>query len=600
MDASFISNLALTGIYSFAQSHGKVLEQGLELPTINIPPAEMDGDFTLVLFPYLKRLGATPQELGDYLGGELMLHKDIASVSLVKGFLNISLTAEYWNRFLLHSVEYWEKAEWKQEGLGRGIMLEYPSPNTNKPLHLGHLRNIFLGSSLALLFEEMGYTVYRVNLYNDRGTNISKSMYAYLQNPNREDPEAMGMKGDKCVGAYYVRYNALLKEDILLGIESGLSEEEAQKTAKARVEVDKMTVKWEEGDEETRLLWKMMNGWFYSGVQETMSVLGLGFDAVYYESDLYHLGKETVEEGLAKGVFYKSSDGSVWVNLEDVGLDHKLVLRSNGTSVYITQDLALAYEKQFNFNFERSIYVVGNEQDYHFKVLFEILKRLGMQAAAHLHHLSYGMVELPAGKMKSREGTVVDADDLMEEVIQEAREKSEEQGKLQNLSEAMREELYKEIGLGALRYFILRVDPSKRIVFNPAESIDFNGDTGPFIQYTHARCCSLLHNAELMGISLTSFNTLGYTPEKKELRLLRLLGQFANKLSESVHQYSPALMAHYVYDVASSFSQFYHDHPVIKEVDPDARLFRIYLTDLTRKVLSKGLNLLDIYAPERM
>lgn len=570
---------------------------------INLTPAEYPGDYTLVLFPFVKRLGMNPQQLGEAVGNALLAaDARIESYNLVKGFLNLELKKSVWST-LLSEIE-------KNKSFGfnnisqntENVIIEYPSPNTNKPLHLGHLRNIFLGYSLSRILEANGHKVFQVCLYNDRGTNISKSMLAYLLSEQKLTPENSGIKGDKLVGDYYVAYNELSKKAIEELKAGGLSDEEAKKQNPLEKEIADLTVRWEAGDKDVVELWKTMNGWFYEGVENTYQMLDLKFDKYYYESDVYNLGRQTVKEGLEKGVFFQKPDGSVWIDMTDIGLDEKVVLRSNGTTVYITQDIALAYQKQKDFDFERSIYVVGNEQDYHFKVLFEILRRLGMKASDKLYHLSYGMVELPTGKMKSREGTVVDADDLIVEVITIAKETANEQGKLSEVDESRKEEIFKQIGIGALRYFILKVDPKKKMIFNPQESIDFNGNTGPFIQYIFARTQSLLRNAAQLGITstLNDETVINYTPNSKEAHLIRWMAQFPLVVKEAGMLYSPALVANYVYDLACLFSNFYHDYKVLKEEDPNARQFRLTLTANTGRIIQKALYLLGIEAPERM
>lgn len=570
---------------------------------INLTPPEYPGDYTLVLFPFVKKLGMNPQQLGEAVGHALLASDArIENFNIVKGFLNLELKKSYWNQLLSEISNNESFGISNHDEKSENVIIEYPSPNTNKPLHLGHLRNIFLGFSLSRILEANGHKVYQVCLYNDRGTNISKSMLAYLRSKKKLTPESSGIKGDKLVGDYYVAYNELSKKAIQELIAQGLSEEEAKKQNPLEKEISDLTVRWESGDEEVVALWKTMNGWFYEGVEQTYKMLDLKFDKFYYESDVYNLGRQTVKEGLEKGVFFQKPDGSVWIDLTDVGLDEKLVLRSNGTTVYITQDIALAYQKQKDFEFDRSIYVVGNEQDYHFKVLFEILRRLGMKASDKLYHLSYGMVELPTGKMKSREGTVVDADDLIEDVIKIAKETANEQGKLSEVDESKKEEIYKQIGIGALRYFILKVDPKKKMIFNPQESIDFNGNTGPFIQYIYARTQSLLRNAAQMGLAVDvnqeRYNN--YTPNQKEAQLIRWIAQFPMVVNEAGTMYSPALVANYVYELACLFSNFYHDYKVLKEENVDARQFRLLLTAQTGRTIQKALYLLGIEAPERM
>ena len=570
---------------------------------INITPADFTGDYTLVLFPFIKKLGVKPDELADELASRLQSSLPAyQSYNLVKGFLNIELTPSFWAASLGQILQADHYGMLPAGSKNKAILFEYPSPNTNKPLHLGHLRNIFLGSSLSNILEANGYTIYRTCLYNDRGTNISKSMWAYLHAAEKLTPENSGIKGDHLVGDYYVQYAKAYKAEIEKLKESGLSEEEAKKQSQLEKEIAELTIQWELRIPEVRELWQTMNGWFYHGLADTYKRLGLQYDKEYYESEVYNRGRETVEEGLKKGIFYQKEDSSVWIDLTDIGLDHKLVLRSNGTTVYITQDIALVYQKQKDFNFQRSVYVVGNEQEYHFKVLFEILKRLGLQGSEHLHHLSYGMVELPTGKMKSREGTVVDADDIMDEVLKIAREKADEQGKLAEVSDEEKEKIYESIGLGALRYLLLKVDPVKKMVFNPKESIDFNGNTAPFIQYIHARTQSLKRNAAVQGIEIVSFEEVSkhYSPNPVEVKLIRTLLEFPAVIEEAGNSYSPALVANYVYQVASEFSTFYHDYKVLKEEDVQARSFRFHLSQLVGQVIRQGLRLLCIDAPERM
>lgn len=563
---------------------------------INLTPVDFQGDYTLVLFPFLKKTGKNPNELGELLGTQLQQKLSfVESFNIVKGFLNLKITGAAWKNILLEGTFLQAAAS-----TGESVLIEYPSPNTNKPLHLGHLRNIFLGFSLSRILEENGKKVTQVCLYNDRGTNISKSMWAYLHADDQLTPENSGIKGDKLVGDYYVSYSNAYKEQVKKLIAEGKTEEEAKKLAPMDQAINEMTLKWEQGDEETRALWKMMNGWFYEGVAETYKKLGLSFAKEYYESDIYMLGKETVEEGLQKGIFEKDETGAVWIDLTDIGLDRKLLLRSNGTSVYITQDMALAYQKQKEFDFQSSIYVVGNEQDYHFKVLFEILRRLEMKASENLKHLSYGMVELPTGKMKSREGTVVDADDLIDEVIHIAKEKANEQGKLAEVSDEEKEKIYQQIGIGALRYFILKVDPVKKMIFNPEDSIDFNGNTAPFIQYIYARIQSLKRNAEQQQVDWKNTNPAEYVLNEKEEKLVRSLAEFSVTVNEAAKQFSPALVANYTYALASDFSTFYHDYKVLKEENEQARAFRMQLADKVGQMIQKGLYLLGIDAPERM
>lgn len=567
---------------------------------VQIPPADMSGHFTLVLFPLLPKLKAKPDELGKELAFHLInAGVPIDTWEVVKGFLNLRLTASFWLEQLdamwQSSMVYSPSA---QEG--STVIMEFPSPNTNKPLHLGHLRNIFLGTSLARILEASGRQVVRTNLYNDRGTNISKSMAAWLNSSDRLTPETSGMKGDHLVGYYYVQFAEALKQQISEAKAAGVDEDQASKMVPLAKQVEELTLAWEANDAEVRQVWETMNGWFYQGAEQTFARLGVQFDRIYKESEVYDLGRETVARGLKMGVFYEKPDGSVWINLEDIGLDHKLVLRSNGTTVYITQDLALAYQKLADFGQASSIYVVGNEQDYHFKVLFEILRRLGLAQPEGLYHLSYGMVELPSGKMKSREGTVVDADDLLEDLKEMARAKADEQGRLNHLPRPEQERVWEVIGQSALRYFMLRVDPKKRMVFNPEESIDFQGDTGPFIQYIHARCASLLRNAEGMQLHPVSVKSLGYFPDEMELNIIRKMQEFPSAIQQAAKEYSPSIIAHFVYELASSYSAFYHGHPVLAENQQNARHFRLSLTKAVQLHLNRALHLLGMEAVQQM
>jgi arginyl-tRNA synthetase len=560
----------------------------------------MKGHFTLVLFPFLPRLQAKPDELAAFLA-DYFIGKGIPidAWEVVKGFFNVSLSPSYW-LLQLDSMFQGPAGISSRERNGTTVVMEFPSPNTNKPLHLGHLRNIFLGSSLARILEEVGFKVVRTNLYNDRGTNISKSMAAWLNSADKISPDSSGMKGDHLVGTYYVRYSDDLKKQIKELVDAGMDSELAAKESPLARQVEALTLAWEANDVEVRALWEKMNGWFYQGAEQTFERLGVCFDRVYKESEVYDLGRQTVAKGLETGVFYEKEDGSVWINLEDIGLDHKLVLRSNGTTVYITQDLALAYQKAKDFGAEHSIYVVGNEQDYHFKVLFEILRRLGLAQPEGLFHLSYGMVELPSGKMKSREGTVVDADDLLDELKELARQKADEQGRLNHMEAKEQAKTWEAIGQSALRYFMLRVDPKKRMVFNPEESIDFQGDTGPFLQYIHARCASLMRNASSMGLVSGPVSGLGYEPDEAELNLIRKMQEWEGVLDQAAREYSPAVLAHFIYELASAYSGFYHGHPVLAETRPEIRQFRLSLTAAVKGCLARGIGLLGIEPLDRM
>lgn len=594
-----IQQQANMALLRFAQSKG-LSPESLPMVQVQIPPSDMNGHFTLVLFPFLSRLQTKPEELGTFLASELKSNGiPLQASEVLKGFLNLRLETGYWlgtlDSMLLKPFDKGNAGSG-----GKAIVMEFPSPNTNKPLHLGHLRNIFLGSSLALILEEVGCRVVRTNLYNDRGTNISKSMAAWLNSADKMTPEGSGIKGDHLVGTYYVQYADALKKQIQELVDAGMDPERAAKESPLARQVEALTLAWEANDVEVRGLWKKMNGWFYQGAEQTFERLGVRFDRVYKESEVYDLGRQTVAKGLETGVFYEKEDSSVWINLEDIGLDHKLVLRSNGTTVYITQDLALAYQKARDFGAEHSIYVVGNEQDYHFKVLFEILRRLGLAQPEGLFHLSYGMVELPSGKMKSREGTVVDADDLLDELKELARQKADEQGRLNHLDAKEQEQTWEAIGQSALRYFMLRVDPKKRMVFNPEESIDFQGDTGPFLQYIHARCASLMRNAISMGLVTGPVPGLGYEPDDAELNLIRKMQEWEGVLDQAAREYSPAVLAHFVYELASAYSGFYHGHPVLAETQPEIRQFRLSLTAAVKGCLARGIGLLGIEPLERM
>ena len=563
---------------------------------------EFEGEVTLVVFPLLKTSGKNPeqtaQDIGNYLQQKTNLVKKF---NFVKGFLNLSVADSVWINYFSAILPADSYAYESSNSSGLSVMIEYPSPNTNKPLHLGHLRNIFLGSALAEILKARGHKVIHACLYNDRGTNISKSMLAWKLWGNGETPENTGKLGDHLVGDYYVKYSNEYKKEIEELKQKGLSEEEAEKQSTLAKQVNDLTIAWENNDPEVRDLWEMMNGWFYQGVQSTYNALGITIDKKYYESEVYTLGKETVKEGLDKGIFYQKEDGSVWIDLTADGLDHKLVLRSNGTSVYITQDIATANEKDRDFKLDKSIYVVGNEQDYHFKVLFLILKKLGRNYADNLYHLSYGMVELPSGKMKSREGTVVDADDLIEEMIATAKQTTTELGKTEGLTETEANNLYKILGLGALRYFILKVDPKKKMLFDPAESIDFNGHTGPFIQYTHARIQSVIRKSGINTAEIkATIISKGYTLHQKEIELIYLLSDFRKIIIEAEAIYNPALIANYVYEVAKGYNQFYHELSVLNTDNEQQKLFRIQLSYKTALVIKQAMQLLCIEVPDRM
>ncbi|MBS7277450.1 MAG: arginine--tRNA ligase, partial [Bacteroidales bacterium] len=525
---------------------------------VSVTRKEFEGDFTLVVFPLLRISHSTPENTGNAIGAWLKENvPEISDYNCVKGFLNILLSNLFWNGLFKAIVT--DPDFGSLPSTGRNIMVEFSSPNTNKPLHLGHIRNNLLGDSVSRLLKAAGNNVIRTTLVNDRGIHICKSMLAWQKVGGGATPQSSGIKGDHLVGDMYVAFNDIYKKEVEDLVAGGMSEEEAKKEAPSLKEAHVMLQKWEAGDKEVRDLWAMMNGWVFEGFDETYRALGITFDKVYYEHDTYLLGKELVREGLEKGVFVTDPDGSVWCDLTADGLDRKIVQRSDGTSVYITQDLGTA-EKRFSENaLDSHIYVVGNEQDYHFQVLKLILSKLGFKWADDIFHLSYGMVELPEGKMKSREGTVVDADDLIQKMYEEAKATSEESGKLADMSDEDKEKLYHMIGLGALKYFIIKVDPKKTMLFNPKESIDFNGNTGPFIQYTHARIRSILRKADEKGISHDA-SALGEVPlSAKETRLVKILNTYPAKVAEAASALSPAVIANYVYELAKEFNQYYHD-----------------------------------------
>ena len=557
---------------------------------------EFEGDITIVVFPLLKiskkSPEATAQELGEYISSKSI---EIKAFNVVKGFLNISLSDDYWlNKFKVIS----DSADWGQHpASGRTVMVEYSSPNTNKPLHLGHIRNNLLGWSVATLLEANGHKVVKVNLVNDRGIHICKSMLAWQKMANGETPQSSGMKGDHLVGKYYVIFNEMLKKEIELLAASGVDKEEAEKQTAILKEAQDMLVRWEKGDKETVDLWKTMNSWVYEGFDKTYDRLGVSFDKTYYESQTYLLGKSLVQEGLKKGVFTEKENGSVWCDLTEDGLDEKLLLRSDGTSVYMTQDLGTAHQRFAEYPFNELIYVVGNEQNYHFQVLKLILKKLGFDWSDTIYHLSYGMVELPEGKMKSREGTVVDADDLIEDMVNTARETSLELGKLENMSSDEQNKLFEMLGLGALKYFILKVDPKKTMLFDPKESIDFNGNTGPFIQYTHARIKSILRKAGEQGI-IPLFHSAELNTKERDI--IKLMNNFPEKIAEAGEAHSPAVVANYAYELAKEFNHYYHEISILREENSEIRNQRLVLIQSIAKILSKAMGILGITLPERM
>jgi arginyl-tRNA synthetase len=559
---------------------------------------EFEGDFTLVTFAFTKETKKSPEQLGKDIGDYLLKNNSsVAGFNVVKGFLNISLSDAFWFAYF-NSVKNEQKPGFKKENSsGRTVMVEYSSPNTNKPLHLGHIRNILLGYSVAQILKANGHKIIKANLINDRGIHICKSMLAWKKFGKGETPESSGIKGDHLVGKYYVEFDKAYKKQIEELVTSGKTKEEAEKSAPLILEAQQMLLAWEKGDKEVVDLWKTMNDWVYKGFDQTYKTLEVGFDKMYYESNTYILGKELVQEGLNKSVFYKKENGSVAIDLTKDGLDEKIVLRSDGTSVYITQDLGTAIERFKEFtDLKQLIYTVGNEQDYHFKVLFKILEKLGYAWAKECYHLSYGMVELPEGKMKSREGTVVDADELLAEMFSTAETTTKELGKVEGFSDKELTELYHMVGLGALKYFILKVDPKKKMLFDPKESIDFNGHTGPFIQYTHARIKSVLRKAE---INFDSDNSeIPLHPLEKEI--IKSIYDFVAILDEAGKTYSPALIANYVYELTKLYNRFYHDLSILKEENEKIKKFRLQLSQATAAVLANSMNLLGITVPEKM
>lgn len=561
---------------------------------------EFEGTYTFVVFPFLKvsKLSpeATAQQLGSYLEAN---SAEVVGFNVVKGFLNLVIGQDTW---LTKFKAIAENSDWgKLPANGKRVMVEYSSPNTNKPLHLGHLRNNFLGFAVAGILEANGYEVIKSNLVNDRGIHICKSMVAYKNLGNNETPESSGLKGDHLAGKYYVIFDKAYKTEIQELIAQGHTEDEAKKNAPLILEAQEMLRLWEAGDEAVVTLWKTMNNWVYEGFASTYKRLGVTFDKYYYESDTYLLGKNIVEEGLAKGVFYKKENGSVWVDLTDQGLDEKLVLRADGTSVYITQDMGTCDLKYQDYQIDKSVYVVGNEQDYHFDVLFKIMRKLGRPYGEGLYHLSYGMVDLPSGKMKSREGTVVDADDLVQEMIDTAATHTKELGKIDGFSDEQATELYEILGLGALKYFLLKVDPKKRMLFNPQESIEFQGNTGPFIQYSHARIASILRKAEQIGVD---YGASGYegiaTLEQAEMDLISILGDFERKLVVAGEEYAPSVLAQYLFDLAKEYNRFYAELSIFNEKNQKIQAFRIALSAMTAKTIKIGMGLLGITVPDRM
>lgn len=558
----------------------------------------IEGNFTIVVFPFTQLSKKSPTDTAKDIGVFIKSrYEDIASYNIIKGFLNISMTQEYWiNR--LNELFFNPKVE-KQNSDSK-LMIEFSSPNTNKPLHLGHIRNNLLGDSISRILNEVGNEVVKVNLINDRGIHICKSMLAWMKWGNGKTPESEGIKGDKFVGDYYVLFDKEYKKQIKGLVDSGLSEEEATNKAPLILEAREILKKWELGDLEIREVWGIMNSWVYDGFDVTYKNLNINFDKLYYESQTYSLGRDLVNQGLEKGIFERDSDGSVWIDLTSEGLDRKVLLRSDGTTVYMTQDLGTAYQRFEEFNPDKLIYVVGNEQDYHFKVLKKILAKLNEEYSAKIEHLSYGMVELPEGKMKSREGTVVDADDLIKEMVETARKISDENGRVRDLPEEEKNEIIKMIALGALKYFIVKVDPKKQMVFNPKESIDFNGNTGPFIQYTYARISSILRNAEKMKIKFNGRASAEADLLDREVDLVSILTDYNIIISEAANKLNPAIIANYIYELVKEFNQYYHEHSILKEQDPKSLQFKLLLSLQIANTIKRGMGLLGIDVPEVM
>ena len=588
----------------------KVLEQkvqqavkaifDVDLTAVEFQPTRKDfeGDITVVVFPMLRVVKGNPVEIGTKIGEHLVTNVvEVSKFNVIKGFLNLVIADSFYVDFF-NSIYSDKNYGYATPSSRDAIMVEYSSPNTNKPLHLGHIRNNLLGYSVAEILKAAGHKVYKTQIINDRGIHICKSMLAWQKYGEGETPESSGLKGDHLVGKYYVAFDKAYKAEIQELISGGIVKEQAEKEAPTLIEAQEMLRKWEAGDDEVVALWKKMNGWVYAGFDTTYRNMGVDFDKLYYESNTYLLGKDVVKEGLEKGVFFKKEDGSVWIDLTDEGLDEKIVLRSDGTAVYMTQDIGTAIQRVTDFSdINGMVYTVGNEQDYHFKVLFLILKKLGYSWAEKLYHLSYGMVDLPSGKMKSREGTVVDADDLMESMTSTAATISEDLGKLEGYSDEEKQELYKTIGLGALKYYILKVDPKKRILFNPEESVDFQGNTGPFIQYTYARIQSILRKAKNVKSSTVETSLALHEKEKELLKQLQL---YSETIQLAAENYSPALVANYTYDLVKEFNSFYQQVSILGEADEQKKLLRIALSRKVGEVIQSSLRLLGVAVPERM
>ena len=574
----------------------EVAENGIQLQKTK---SDFEGDITLVVFPFTKTARKQPEVIGNEIGQWLTENTDIVDkYNVIKGFLNLSISKDNWISTLnniYNDKKYGTKEETPESPL---MMIEYSSPNTNKPLHLGHVRNNLLGYSISQIQKANGWKVVKTNIVNDRGIHICKSMLAWLKYGNGETPASTGMKGDHLIGKYYVEFDKHYKAELKELQAKGMSEDEAKANSSLMKEAQAMLLKWEQNDPEIRSLWQMMNEWVYAGFDETYKRLGVDFDKIYYESNTYLEGKEKVEEGLKKGIFYRREDGSVWADLTSDGLDEKLLLRSDGTSVYMTQDIGTAKLRYQDYPIDKMVYVVGNEQNYHFQVLSLLLDKLGFKWGKELVHFSYGMVELPNGKMKSREGTVVDADDLMDGMIEEAAQTSAALGKLENCTKEEIDNINRMVGLGALKYFILKVDPKKNMTFNPEESIDFNGNTGPFIQYTCARIKSILRKASEQGIEIKEVK--GITLQEKEVSLIQNLTSYPSIVEQAGKDFSPALIANYVYDLVKEYNQFYQTSPILKEENAETMNMRLMLSACTVKVIESGMSLLGIEMPEKM
>lgn len=595
--------MSLDNIIAMAVSHAVKELYGVDTPAdkiqLSTTKKEFEGNLTVMVFPWVKAARKSPEQVGREIGDWLVDNEPAVSrYNVIKGFLNIVIEPTFWNSVLAHiesTPDYGITPVTEDSPL---VMVEYSSPNTNKPLHLGHVRNNLLGYSLSRILAACGNRVIKTNIVNDRGIHICKSMIAWQKWGDGATPESTGKKGDHLIGDFYVLFSKKHKEEVDALVAAGMSEDEAKERSPLMVETREMLRKWENKDPEVRALWEKMNSWVYEGFDQTYRRMGVDFDKIYYESQTYLEGKSKVLEGLEKGLMYRKDDGSVWADLTAEGLDHKLLLRADGTSVYMTQDIGTAKLRFQDYPIDKMIYVVGNEQNYHFQVLSLLLDRLGFKWGKDLVHFSYGMVELPEGKMKSREGTVVDADELMDEMVSTARQVSAELGKLDNCTPEEVDEITEIVGLGALKYFLLKVDPRKNMLFNPKESIDFNGNTGPFIQYTYARIRSVLRRAADAGMNITAYE--GVIPGEKEITLIQSLADFPTVVSEAGRNYSPAQIANYVYELVKQYNQFYHDCPILKETDAAVRSLRLALSDATARVIATGMGLLGIRVPERM